>query len=151
MRIILFFLLISTHAYPFENEFYKFKLPFEDSSIKAIYQLDNGNRIYIQRYERGDRIWEKINSMNVLKEISYLYNFIALARSCESIKEKNIYFGQNREYWLGGGAKIDYAQIRVFKLYDASPWRDSDLGIVPNLDHAKYLCDFYEPIFYSNW
>ena len=39
MRIILFFLLISTHAYAFENEFYKFKLPFEDSSIKKLESL----------------------------------------------------------------------------------------------------------------
>ena len=78
-------------------------------------------------------------------------NFIALAKWCESINETDIYFGQNREYWLGGGANIDYAQIRIFSLYDPTPWRDSDLGIVHNMERAKQWCVFYEPIFYSDW
>ena len=151
MRSLLIFLLISSYAYSNEVDFYKIKLPFKTSQVQAVYQLDNGNIIYIQRYERGDRIWEKKEDSNELKEISYLFSFIALARECESLNERDIYFGQNREYWLGGGAKIDYAQIRVFDLYDPSPWRDSDLGIVPDMKHAKYICNFYEPIFYSDW
>ena len=78
-------------------------------------------------------------------------NFIALAKWCEGINKKNIYFAQNREYWLGGGAIIDYAQIRVFNIYDSSPWRDSDLGIVDNMKSAEDSCEFYDPIFYDNW
>ena len=66
-----------------------------------------------------------------------------MAKNCESVKEKNIYFAQNLEYWLGGGAIIDNAQIRIFKLNDPSPWRDSDLGIVPNMKWAKQHCTFY--------
>ena len=151
MRFLLVFLLISSYAYSNEVDFYKIKLPFKTSQVQAIYQLDNGNIIYIQRYERGDRIWEKKEDSNELKEISYLFSFIALARECESLNERDIYFGQNREYWLGGGAKIDYAQIRVFDLYDPNPWRDSDLGIVPDMKHVKYICNFYEPLFYSDW
>ena len=58
---------------------------------------------------------------------------------------------RNREYWLGGGAIIDYAQIRVFNIYDSSPWRDSDLGIVDNMKSAENWCEFYDPIFYDNW
>ena len=78
-------------------------------------------------------------------------SFYALAKWCEFLKERNIYFGANREYWLGGGAKIDYAQIRIFNLYEPDPWRNSDLGIVPNMKHVKHICVFYEPIFYSEW
>ena len=151
MRFLLVYLLISSYAYSNEVDFYKLELPFKDSQLKAIYQLDNGNTIYIQRFGRGDRIWEKIIDSNEIKEISFLMSFINLAKWCESIDETNIYFGQNKEYWLGGGAKIDYAQIRIFSLYDPSPWRDSDLGIVRNMESTKQWCVFYEPIFYSDW
>ena len=47
----------------------------------------------------------------------FVFNFIALAEKCEFIKKDNIYFAQNREYWFGGGAIIDNAQIRIFELY----------------------------------
>ena len=43
--------------------------------------------------------------------------------------------------------KSKYAQIRIFDLYDPSPWRDSDLGITPNMEYAKEWCTFYEPIY----
>ena len=149
--IFIFFLLFATYAYSNEIDFYKLKLPFKDSHLKAIYQLDNGNIIYIQRYERGNKIWERVKDSKELKEITFLWGFIALAKWCESIEERNIYFATNLEYWFGGGTKIDYSQIRIFNLYDPSPWRDSDLGIAPNMKYAEHLCEFYEPIFYSKW
>ena len=34
----------------------------------------------------------------------------------------------------------------IFSLYDPSPWRDSDLGIVPNIEWANSFCNFYNPI-----
>ena len=150
-RIIVIFLLISNYAYSKDREFYKNLLPFENSRIKTIYQLDNKNIIYISRFERGDIIWEKKYGSKSINEISFVMNFIAIAKWCEGINEKNIYFAQNREYWLGGGAIIDYAQIRVFNIYDSSPWRDSDLGIVDNMKSAEDSCEFYDPIFYDNW
>ena len=73
-----------------------------------------------------------------------VFNFIALAEKCEFIKKNNIYFAQNREYWFGGGAIIDNAQIRIFELYDKTPWRDSDLGITPDMEYAKQWCKFYK-------
>ncbi len=75
--------------------------------------------------------------------ISFVWNFISLAKRCEGIKEQNIYFANNLEYYLGGGSKVDNPQIRIFSLNDSSPWRDSDLGIVPNMDWAKQYCEFY--------
>ena len=122
------------------------KVPFKKENIKAVYKINNGNLIYIQSFERGDRIWElKKNSKEII-EISIVFNFIALAEKCEFIKKDNIYFAQIREYWFGGGAVIDNAQIRIFELYDKAPWRDSDLGITPDIEYAKQWCKFYKKL-----
>ena len=122
------------------------KIPFKKENIKAIYKINNGNLIYIQSFERGDRIWELEKNSKELIEISIVFNFIALAEKCEFIKKDNIYFAQNREYWFGGGAVIDNAQIRIFELYDKAPWRDSDLGITPDIEYAKQWCKFYKKL-----
>ena len=127
------------------------EFPFNQKNIEKVYQLENGNRIYIEQYERGDRIWEENIVTDKITNISFVWNFIALAKECEGVKEKNIFFANNLEYYLGGGTNIDNLQIRIFSLYDPSPWRDSDLGIVPNMDWTKQWCVFYEPIFYSDW
>ena len=123
-------------------------LPFEKKNLEYIYKLENNDLIFIENFERGNRLWTKKPHSIDLNEISFLFNFISLAKNCETIKNKNIYFGQNREYWLGGGAIIDDAQIRIFDLYDKSPWRDSDLGIVPNMKWANQFCKFYKPLKY---
>ena len=122
------------------------KIPFKKENIKAIYKINNGNLIYIQSFERGDRIWELEKNSKELIEISIVFNFIALAEKCEFIKKDNIYFAQNREYWFGGGAVINNAQIRIFELYDKTPWRDSDLGITPDIEYAKQWCKFYKKL-----
>ena len=122
------------------------KIPFKKENIKAIYKINNGNLIYIQSFERGDRIWELEKNSKELIEISIVFNFIELAEKCEFIKKDNIYFAQNREYWFGGGAVIDNAQIRIFELYDKTPWRDSDLGITPDIEYAKQWCKFYKKL-----
>ena len=141
ISFILFFLILNNTLIADD-----FKLPFKKENLKAIYEIDNGNWIYIQSFERGDRIWERKKNSDDIKEISIVYNFIAIAEECEFIKQNNIYFAQNREYWFGGGAKIDNAQIRIFELYDETPWRDSDLGITPDMEYAKEWCIFYEKI-----
>ncbi len=120
------------------------KFPFNKSELEKSYKLNNENIIFIQQYERGDRIWEKDTKANTYKNISHVWNFIALAKRCETIKEENIYFAHNLEYWLGGGNNIDNPQIRIFRLFDNSPWRDSDLGIVPNMKWARKFCIFYK-------
>ena len=141
ISLILFFLIINNTLIADD-----FKLPFKKENLKAIYEIDNGNWIYIQSFERGDRIWERKKNSKDIKEISIVYNFIAIAEECEFIEQNNIYFAQNREYWFGGGAIIDNAQIRIFELYDETPWRDSDLGITPDMEYAKEWCKFYEKI-----
>ena len=99
--------------------------------------------IFIEQFERGDRIWNYNIKTKKFNNISFVWSFISLAKRCEGIKEQNIYFASNLEYYLGGGSKVDNPQIRIFSLNDPSPWRDSDLGIVPNIDWAKQHCEFY--------
>ena len=122
------------------------KLPFNLDNIQSIYKLNNGNKIYIEQYERGDRIWEEDILSKKINNISFVWSFISLAENCKGIENENIYFATNLEYYLGGGTNIDNPQIRIFSLYDPSPWRDSDLGIVPNIEWANSFCNFYNPI-----
>ena len=118
-------------------------LPFNKSNLQSSYLLDNGKEIYIEQFERGDRIWEYNSQDQSFKELTFVWNFIGLAKYCYGIKEKNIYFANNLEYYLGGGTNIDNPQIRIFSLNDPSPWRDSDLGLVPSMKWAKEYCEFY--------
>ena len=140
--IYLFLLLI----YPNIIFGYDKKLPFKLDNIQIIYKLNNGNKIYIEQYERGDRIWEEDTVSDKINNISFVWSFISLAENCEGIENDNIYFAKNLEYYLGGGTNIDNPQIRIFSLYDPSPWRDSDLGIVPNIEWANSFCNFYKPL-----
>ena len=48
---------------------YDKKLPFNLDNIQNIYKLNNGNKIYIEQYERGDRIWEENLLSNKIKFI----------------------------------------------------------------------------------
>ena len=150
LRVFFLIIVLISKVYCGNLDLYNNHLPFERNQLNAIYKLDNGNFIYIQSFERGDRIWErKINSNNLI-EVSFFMSFIALAKNCEMIEENNIFFAQNREYWFAGGTNIDNATIRIFKINDPSPWRDSDLGIAPDINYAKSWCSFYDPLYYRN-
>ena len=122
------------------------KLPFNLDNVQSIYKLNNGNTIYIEQYERGDRIWEQDILSKKINNISFVWSFISLAENCEGIANENIYFAVNLEYYLGGGTKIDNPQIRIFALNEPKPWRDSDLGIVYNMDSVKDICTFYKDL-----
>ena len=137
--IYLFFLLI----YPNIIFAYDKKLPFKLDNIQSIYKLNNGNKIYIEQYERGDRIWERDISSDNINNISFVWSFISLAETCEGIENENIYFAANLEYYLGGGTKIDNPQIRIFSLREPKPWRNSDLAIIYSMDSVKDICVFY--------
>ena len=76
-----------------------------------------------------------------------MWTFIDLASTCEWIDENNIYFANILEYWFAGGSNIDYPEIRIFDLYEPEPWRNSDLGISPDMKYAKENCTFYKPYY----
>jgi len=140
--IYLFLLLI----YPNIIFGYDKKLPFKLDNIQSIYKLNNGNKIYIEQYERGDRIWEEDISSKIINNISFVWSFISLAETCEGIENENIYFAANLEYYLGGGTKIDNPQIRIFSLREPKPWRNSDLGIIYSMDSVRDICTFYQDL-----
>ena len=121
------------------------KYPHSTFRIQAIYQLDDGNKIYIEQYERGNVIWQQDSKTGKFTELAKIWNFIALAKSCESIDKKNIYFATNLEYYLMGGVVYE-PTIRIFDLNNKHPWRDTDLGIVPDMEWAKKWCEFYKPL-----
>ena len=121
------------------------KLPFNLDNVQNIYKLNNGNKIYVEQYERGDRIWEE-DIYNKINNISFVWSFISLAERCEGIENENIYFAANLEYYLGGGTKIDNPQIRIFSLYEPKPWRDTDLGIIHSMESVKNICIFYQDL-----
>ena len=140
--IYLFLLLI----YPNIIFGYDKKLPFKLDNIQSIYKLNNGNKIYIEQYERGDRIWEEDILSKKINNISFVWSFISLAENCKGIESENIYFATNLEYYLGGGTNIDNPQIRIFSLHEPKPWRNSDLGIIHNIDSVKDICTFYQDL-----
>ena len=123
------------------------KLPYKDAEIEKIYKLDNGKFIYIEQFVRGHIIWEYDPEKDKFKEISKVWAFIDLASKCEMVDGYNIYFANILEYWFGGGTIIDDPEIRIFDLYDESPWRDTDLGITPSMNYAKEFCTFYKPYY----
>jgi|TARA_B100001778_G_C18507921_1_gene592810 hypothetical protein len=137
LRIIVIYLILISNTYS------EIIYPFKKENIQSKYTLDDYNMIFIEQFERGDRIWNYNIKTKKFNNISFVWSFISLAKRCEGIKEQNIYFASNLEYYLGGGSKVDNPQIRIFSLNDPSPWRDSDLGIVPNIDWAKQHCEFY--------
>jgi len=137
LRIIVIYLILISNTYS------EIIYPFKKENIQSKYTLDDYNMIFIEQFERGDRIWNYNIKTKKFNNISFVWSFISLAKRCEGIKEQNIYFASNLEYYLGGGSKVNNPQIRIFSLNDPSPWRDSDLGIVPNIDWAKQHCEFY--------
>ena len=91
-------------------------------------------------------IFEYDRRENTIKQISIIWNFIALAKECEGLDQKNIYFAQNKEYYLMGGWN-ENPDIRIFDLYNPQPWHDNYLEIVPSMNYVGNLCKFYEPMF----
>lgn len=71
------------------------------------------------------------------KEIGRHFSFIALAKKCEGIDKKNIYFAVNKEHFFMGGIN-ENAPLRI---YD---FEGNVYGSAPNLEYAKNHCEFYE-------
>ena len=70
------------------------------------------------------------------KEIGRHFSFIALAKKCEGIDKKNIYFAVNKEHFFMGGIN-ENAPLRIYDL------EGNIHGSAPNLDYAKQFCKFY--------
>ena len=143
MRLIVYIFLLL--LIPITLSAQQIKYPHSPFHIQAIYQLQDGNKIYIEQYEHGDIIWQQDSKTGKFTKLAKVWSFIALAKSCESIDKKNIYFATNKENYLMGGI-VEDPTIRIFDLNNKHPWRDSDLGIVPNMEWTKQWCEFYSEL-----
>ena len=114
-------------------------------NIKS-FKIEENKFIYVAQGDFNQFIFEYDRIANTIKQISIVWNFIALAKECEGIDQKNIYFAQNKEYYLMGGWN-ENPDIRIFDLYNPRPSHNNYLEIVPSMNYVGNLCKFYEPMF----
>ena len=146
-KIVILFFLLNFFSTPSLAILKVTKLPHDEAVIERIYKLNNGKYIFIEQFIRGHIIWEYDKSLDKFKKISNVWGFVDLASECEQISSKDIYFATTTEYWFAGGLKIDNPEIRIFELYEPNPWRNTDIGITPDMKYAREWCTFYTPYY----
>ena len=148
MRFLIFFLLFTTSVFSHET-----KLPYDYFETEAIYHLDTGQIIYVEKYVHGYILWEK-NATGRLNKLSPFRGFYGIAKECEAFehsgvgsKFKNIVFGVHKEYYYWGGID-ENPPIRMYNLYEPHPHFSyhTDIGMVPDMKEAKAWCTFYEAL-----
>ena len=148
MRFLIIFLLFSTYAFSHETKF-----PYDYFETEAIYHLDTGQIIYVEKYVHGYILWEK-NATGRLNKLSPFRGFYGIAKECEAFehsgvgsKFKNIVFGVHKEYYYWGGIDGN-PPIRMYNLYEPHPHFSyhTDIGMVPDMKEAKAWCTFYEAL-----
>jgi len=148
MRFLIFFLLFSTSVFSHETKF-----PYDYFETEAIYHLDTGQIIYVEKYVHGYILWEK-NATGRLNKLSPFRGFYGIAKECEAFehsgvgsKFKNIVFGVHKEYYYWGGIDGN-PPIRMYNLYEPHPHFSyhTDIGMVPDMKEAKAWCTFYEAL-----
>ena len=143
MRFLIFFLLFSTSVLSHETI-----LPYDYFKTQAIYHLNTGQIIYVEKTVHGETLWEK-NATGQLNELGSFHGFFGIAKECHAYKEKefeNIVLGSHKEYFYGGG--VDEFPIRMFHLYEREPHLEHGnvLGTLMNPQEAESWCTFYDPI-----
>ena len=142
MRFIIIFLLFSTFAFSHETI-----LPYNHFETKAIYHLNTGQIIYVEKHVHGHRLWEK-NATGRLNKLASFFGFYGIAKECHAYKDnefKNIVFGVQKEYYYGGGIDPNFP-IRMYHLYEPNSHVSyrTDIGMVMDMQNTS--CTFYEPI-----
>ena len=149
---IILFICLSPNFTQAENNITKKEFAPEIQALKEnfhnikSFKIEENKFIYIAQGDFYQFIFEYDRIANTIKQISIVWNFIALAKECEGIDQKNIYFAQNKEYYLMGGWN-ENPDIRIFDLYNPQPWHDNYLEIVPSMNYVGNFCKFYEPMF----
>ena len=141
MRILIFFLLFSTSAFSHET-----KLPYDYFETQAIYHLNTGQIIYVEKTIHGQTLWEK-NATGQLNKLGSFAYFYGIAKECHAYKDNgfnNIVFASSKEYYYGGG--INEFPIRMYHLYERNAHVSyrTDIGMVMNMENTS--CTFYDPI-----
>ena len=143
MRFLIIFLLTSTFAFSHETKF-----PYAYFETAAIYHLDTGQIIYLEKTPDGHTLWEK-NATGQLNELASFWEVLGIAKECHAYKDnefENIVFGTQKEYYYGGGIDSGFP-IRMYHLYEriAHVSARTDIGMV--MDMGNTSCTFYEPIY----
>ena len=142
MRFLIIFLLTSTFAFSHET-----KLPYVYFETAAIYHLDAGQIIYLEKTPDGHTLWEK-NATGQLNELASFWEVLGISKECHAYKDnefENIVFGTQKEYYYGGGIDPDFP-IRMYHLYEriAHVSARTDIGMV--MDMGNTWCTIYEPV-----
>ena len=147
--VLFIFLLINTSQA--ENNIIKREFAPEIEALKEnfhnikSFKIEENKFIYVAQGDFNQFIFEFDRKANTIKQISIVWNFLALAKECDGIDQKNIYFAQNKEYYLMGGWNED-PDIRIFDLYNPRPWHDNYLEIVTSMNYVGNFCKFYTPL-----
>ena len=141
MRFLIIFLLFSTSVFSHETKF-----PYDYFETEAIYHLDTGQIIYVEKYVHGYILWEK-NATGRLNKLGSFAGFYGIAKECHAYKDNefnDIVFASSKEYYYGGG--INEFPIRMYHLYERNAHVSyrTDIGMVMNMNNTS--CTFYEPI-----
>ena len=110
---------------------------FDKSRVKKKYKIDN-KILVVSNNHFLDEIWMCSSSLKDCKLLSKVFSFVALAKECEAIKEKNIYFAQTKDYYFMGG----WNEVSPLKIFDL---KSNLLGTSPDIEYAKNFCKFKVP------
>jgi hypothetical protein len=108
---------------------------FNEKRVKKKYKIDN-KILVISNNHFLDEVHLCDSSLKNCVLINRHFGFLDLAKECENVKSKNIYFAVNKEYFFMGGINHD-APLRIYDL------EGNVYGSAPNLDYAKQFCKFY--------
>jgi hypothetical protein len=108
---------------------------FDETRVKKKYKIDN-KILVISNNHFLDEVHLCDSSLKNCVLINRHFAFADLAKECENVQSKNIYFAVNKEYFFMGGINHD-APLRIYDL------EGNVYGSAPNLDYAKQFCKFY--------
>ena len=107
------------------------------SEVKEKYKIDD-KILAITNNGFLDEIWICNTLLTNCKISAKVFSFVALAKECEAIKEKNIYFAQTKDYYFMGGWNEE-SPLKIFDL------KSNLLGTSPDIEYAKNFCKFKLP------
>jgi hypothetical protein len=108
---------------------------FDETRVKKKYKIDN-KILVISNNHFLDEVHLCNSSLKNCELINRHFGFIDLAKECENVQSKNIYFAVNKEYFFMGGIN-ENAPLRIYDL------EGNVYGSAPNIDYAKEFCKFY--------
>ena len=108
---------------------------FDETRVKKKYKIDN-KILVISNNHFLDEVHLCDSSLKNCVLINRHFGFLDLAKECEGVQSKNIYFAVNKEHFFMGGIN-ENAPLRIYDL------EGNVYGSAPNLDYAKQFCKFY--------